>query len=435
MSVNPNVQVRMLLTTVLGKSNQSEANPLTPKEWAEFGVWLKKQELQPSSLLKTEWWDLVSKWQHKKITVPRLEKLLGRGVALGLALEKWERAGLWVLSYEDSDYPQILKKLLGAKAPPILFGHGCNRALLNSGGVAVVGSRSASREELDFAKDFGSKAAQDGLTVISGGARGVDENAMLGALQNGGTVIGVVANDLLRIGTTIKYREHLLTGNLILISTFNPEAGFNIGNAMARNQYLYCLADCAVVVTSTADKGGTWAGATQNIKKNWVKLWLKQGASTGNGNVELAKKGGRWIPVGVPNSLIQALELQPKTSPAITNEKEVKRNLPESDSSDEVSSKLPSNANSAKLEKQSVASDVPNNGGFYEYFLDRMRDYTIEQPRSREEIIKEFNIKPGQFKEWLDRGIAENSIERFTRPVKFQLICIDRKGQQTIKFN
>ena len=84
---------------------------------------------------------------------------------------------------------------------------------------------------------------------------------MLGALQSEGTSIGVMANNLLRASTFEKYREHLRSGNLILVSPFSPEAGFNVGNAMSRNKCIYCLSDAAVAVNSEPQKGGTWYGA------------------------------------------------------------------------------------------------------------------------------------------------------------------------------
>ena len=52
-------------------------------------------------------------------------------------------------------------------------------------------------------------AAEDGESIVSGGARGVDETAMLGALEVEGTVIGILANGLLRACSSAKYRRHL----------------------------------------------------------------------------------------------------------------------------------------------------------------------------------------------------------------------------------
>ncbi|WP_419638186.1 DNA-processing protein DprA, partial [Thiolapillus sp.] len=129
--------------------------------------------------------------------------------------------------------------------------------------------------DLAYSRDLGALAAGNGYSIVSGGARGVDEAAMLGALEAEGTVIGVLANNLLRACSSARYRKYLMANNLVLISTFYPEAGFNAGNAMQRNKYIYCLSDAAMVVHS-GEKGGTWNGAFENIRKQWTPLWVKR---------------------------------------------------------------------------------------------------------------------------------------------------------------
>jgi predicted Rossmann fold nucleotide-binding protein DprA/Smf involved in DNA uptake len=184
----------------------------------------------------------------------RLQALLARGAALGLALEKWQRAGLWVRTRGDPEYPDRLKRRLRSESPPVLFGCG-NKSLLAGGGIAVVGSRDASEDDLAFTAQFGKRAAAEGYSIVSGGARRVDQAAMMGALEHEGTAVGVLADSLLRSATSAQYRKRIMSGDLVLITPFNPEAGFNVGHAMARNRYIYCLADAAVVVSSAAGKG------------------------------------------------------------------------------------------------------------------------------------------------------------------------------------
>lgn len=65
---------------------------------------------------------------------------------------------------------------------------------------------------------------------------------------------------------------------------------------MERNKYIYCLSDAAVVVCSTPEKGGTWAGADKNLKKKWVPLWVKKTSDSYSGNPNLEKKGAKWLP-------------------------------------------------------------------------------------------------------------------------------------------
>lgn len=130
----------------------------------------------------------------------------------------------------------------------------------------MVGARKANEADLGFATALGERIAEAGFSVVSGGARGVDEAAMLGGLKQDGTVIGIMADSLLSAAMASKWRKGLMDNNLVLVSPFYPEAGFNAGNAMARNKYIYCLSQAAVVVRSDT-KGGTWSGAIENLKK------------------------------------------------------------------------------------------------------------------------------------------------------------------------
>ncbi len=294
--MNPTRQAEaiMLLTVSFGKSESQIASPLTPKEWGEFAGWLKERDRAPGDMLKEDLSVLLQDWEHPKVTVERLQALLGRGATLGFALERWQRAGLWVLTRSDPEYPTRLKQRLGQAAPAILFGCG-NKNQLDATSVAVVGSRHADDADLRFADNIGRRAAECGRLVVSGGAAGVDQAAMLGALDAEGTAIGVVADNLLRSATSARYRRHLMSGDLALISPFNPEVRFFVGNAMARNKYIYCMAEESVVVSSDLDKGGTWKGAFENLKNGWVPLRVKQTETPGSGNPKLVELGGQWL--------------------------------------------------------------------------------------------------------------------------------------------
>jgi len=290
-------QAVLLLTAHFVGAARSDPKPLSPAEWGRFAQWLAEQGVTPERLLEEDASVVLATWSDATVTPERLQFLLGRSGALGLAVEKWERAGLWVLTRGDPDYPARLKKRLVREAPPFLIGAG-KRDLLNHGGVAIVGSRDATAEDLTFAADLGQQAAQQGTCVVSGGANGVDEAAMLGALQANGSAVGVLADRLLRAATSTKYRPFIMADSLALVSPFNPEAGFDVGNAMARNKYVYCMADAAVVVATTRNTGGTWHGSLETLKNDWVPLWVKRTADPASGVAALVDKGARWLPEG-----------------------------------------------------------------------------------------------------------------------------------------
>ena len=263
-------QVILLLSTYFGDSDNPDVKPLTPTEYGRFADWLLYNNLRPGDLLSGKLDNKLKDWSDKKVTISRLQQLLTRGASMSLSIEKWDRMSIWILTRNDPEYPVKLKKRLSSVAPPVIFGSG-NMKLLNSKGVAVVGSRKIENEDIDYSKNLGIHLSVNNLTVFSGGAKGVDETAMIAALENDGTAVGVLADSLKQRTISKRYRQYIMDGKLVLSSPFYPGAGFNIGNAMARNKYIYCLSEAAVVVHSGL-KGGTWSGAIENLKKGWVQI-------------------------------------------------------------------------------------------------------------------------------------------------------------------
>ena len=142
MNLSHTAQATLLLTSFFSKAGSEQARPLTNKEWGRFALWLRDHNSTPADLLKTDPQALLQSWHDAKITHDRIVSLLNRGHSLALAVEKWQRAGLWVVTRSDKEYPVRLKQRLKTDSPPVLFGCG-NKALLNSDGLAVIGSRSA----------------------------------------------------------------------------------------------------------------------------------------------------------------------------------------------------------------------------------------------------------------------------------------------------
>ena len=209
MNLSPTAQATLLLTSYFSKSSSEAVKPLSIKEWGKFALWLKGKSISPADLLRANPNPLLDGWHDARVSVDRVVQLLNRGHSLALAVEKWQRAGLWVVTRSDPEYPRRLKPRLKTNSPPVLFGCG-NKELLNAGGLAIIGSRNASEADLAFTEQIGAKSTAEGTAVVSGGARGVDEAAMLGAMQQGGAVIGILADRLLRAATSAKWRKGLM---------------------------------------------------------------------------------------------------------------------------------------------------------------------------------------------------------------------------------
>jgi predicted Rossmann fold nucleotide-binding protein DprA/Smf involved in DNA uptake len=294
--VSINTKAILLLTSplIIGR-NRSLVELLTPGEYNKLARALIDQSSEPGDLLGSAADELIVGLQNV-VQSNRLVGLLGRGFLLSQAIEHWESRSIWVYSRADAEYPQRLIERLKDVAPPIIFGCGDN-ILLGRGGLAVVGSRNVDEKLIKYTENIGSLAARAQVTVISGGAKGIDRAAMFGSLQAGGRSIGIVADSLERLALAADSREYIMDNKLVLISFYDPAAGFDVGNAMQRNKSIYALADAALVVNSDYKKGGTWAGAIEQLEKlHLVPVYIRADADSGAGLQTLAQKGARTWP-------------------------------------------------------------------------------------------------------------------------------------------
>ena len=98
-----------------------------------------------------------------------------------------------ILTLMDDDYPMSLAQ--GMRPPPVLFLHG-NIQLLQQPKIAIVGSRKATPQAVQIAKQFGQDLSEQGITVVSGFADGIDAAAHQGALKGQNSTIGVLGTGI-----------------------------------------------------------------------------------------------------------------------------------------------------------------------------------------------------------------------------------------------
>ncbi len=98
------------------------------------------------------------------------------------------RLGARYLFLDDADYPPLLAEI--DTAPPALIVRG-DLGLTRRMCVAIVGARNASAAACRFARTLGYELAAEGVTVVSGLARGIDTAAHVGAMPR---TIGVIAS-------------------------------------------------------------------------------------------------------------------------------------------------------------------------------------------------------------------------------------------------
>lgn len=258
---------------------------------------------------------------------------------------------------------------------------------------------------------------------------------MQGAGDAGGIVIGVLAADLLRASVNRHNRTGIQSGQLVLISPFNPEAGFNAGNAMARNRFIYALADYALVVDSAQGEGGTWAGAIENLRHGWAPLYVRTPGEKA-GNAALIVKGGQafeYAPHGRA-SIREYLDSQydthslsrqavlgdasaiPEQSGIRITAVDIACNIePAKVAEAGIGYGDTSSAYKASHEKLSVERDL------FQDFLSKLTLLLKEEAKNEEGIRLALGLKKGQIKGWLSKAVELGLIEKRKRPVCYVL--------------
>jgi len=409
----------ILLCGVLGKDRTIK--PLTQAEYNALVRWLISEKMRPEDLLQHEKLDLAA--TGSGIERERLKSLLGRGVQLGFVVEEWQRNGIWIISRSDSDYPTRYKKHLKDKAPPLLFGVG-DRSLLRGGGIAIVGSRNVDNDGEDFTRKTAKTCAYNNIPVISGGARGVDQIAMTAALDSDGITIGVLAENLLKKSLERNARKAISDGKLLLISPYHPNARFTVGTAMGRNKLIYAMADYGLVVSAEHKKGGTWAGATEELKReNALPIFIRSGNNIPIGNKELLELGAiEWQEVISRDNLSQQLS---------DSAKSVKSNKQENLSLFDLQEQNISQANKSKKDdkQETVSTEIITEDSYittpestiYEAVLPVIVNQ-LESPTAVDELSKTLDVSKTQLNNWIKKAVSEGRIKKLLRPVRYEKI-------------
>ena len=343
----------------------------------------------------------------------RLAALLGRGFTLSHAARRWQARAIWVVSRADDTYPRILKGRLKNDAPALLYGCG-NRNLVGAGGaLAIVGSRDVNESLLHYTRDVSALAAEAGRTVVSGAARGVDRAAMDGVVKAGGNAVGVLAGGLERMSTNRTHRNLLLEERLVLVSPYDPGARFNVGHAMQRNKVIHALADAALVVNAVVNKGGTWTGAVEQLKKYSTPIYVRSTGDSLDALQALQRQGAKpWPnPVdvdGFRDALDPKARAPRPTQPNLSPVEEAM--VPE------VSKEPVSPGGNAPLGSEETTED------YAEVLHQTIRSLiprVLSKPKKAVDVSEELNVTRRQAEEWLKILVAEGVLEKRIRPVRY----------------
>jgi predicted Rossmann fold nucleotide-binding protein DprA/Smf involved in DNA uptake len=241
---------------------------------------------------------------------------------------------------------------------------------------------------------------------------------MRGALEGGGKVAGVLADSLERTAMNREHRNFLMDGQLVLVSPYDPVAGFNVGHAMQRNKLIYALADAAIVVSSDYEKGGTWAGAVEQLEKlQLVPVYVRSNGETGMGLGALRRKGALpWPNPKTPEDLAEALAVEVSPRKAAPRQNELSFSVREEpkEAYENPPSTLPSDDS---VTPQCLESPLMPADELFAKVRELLKKMTT--PKTDAEVAADLHVSKSQAKEWLQRLVKEGVIEKHTRPVRY----------------
>src|SRR5699024_7938070 len=210
--------------------------------------------------------------------------------------EKTGRAGAQIVSFLDDAYPSILREIYD---PPLLLWLKGDPAVLNTPGIAMVGTRRASKYGLNQADAFGKKLVSNGLTVVSGLAYGVDAASHKAALKAGGKTVAVLGSGIDNIypAAHTGLAQEMAEQEGAVITEFPPGTKPDAGNFPLRNRIISGLTLGTLVVESGL-KGGSMITAQSALTQNREVFVVPHSLKNANGegcNHLIKKAAGKLI--------------------------------------------------------------------------------------------------------------------------------------------
>ena len=228
-------------------------------------------------------------------TAQQILQLLSENELLFRYLHRGTQKDCFVLTRVTEGYPGRLRARLGLDSPGCLWLKG-DPTLLQTPAISLVGCRDLKEKNRDFARQVGAQAAQQGLTLISGNARGADTEAQEACLDVGGKVISVVADRL---------ENYPLRRNVLYVTEDGYDLDFTTQRALSRNRVIHALGNAVFVAQAHYGRGGTWDGTVKNLRGKWSPVFCMDDGSKGvREMLQMGAKSITAIELGDLRSLI-----------------------------------------------------------------------------------------------------------------------------------
>jgi DNA processing protein len=176
---------------------------------------------------------------------------------VAVTLDSLAQDGVSMAAWPDADYPAAFHAL--PDKPLAVFWRGC-LPLPGQPCIAIVGTRTPSRNAARLAHDWALMFASRGWAVVSGLARGVDTCAHQGALAANGATLAVLGGGVNRIyppENAELARQIMHRGGLI--SEFHPDSNVARETLVFRNRLIGALARATIVIEAGGDSGALHA--------------------------------------------------------------------------------------------------------------------------------------------------------------------------------
>jgi DNA processing protein len=262
--------------------------------------------------------DVAAAWKadHKTLLAAGIEsriaeKFIRQRTLMNPAyeLERLERLRVRIITWKDTTYPPLLRKI--DYAPPVLYVCGSFTDDDRRYSVGIVGTRKMSTYGRQVTEHFAAELAKGNVTIVSGLAQGVDTIAHTTALDVGGRTLAILASGLDQIyppGNNALARRIVESGQGALISAYplgvRPEAG----NFPARNHIISGLS-LGVLVTEAPEKSGALISANAALNQGREVFAIPGGIfSPGGAGVNKLIRDGAH-PVTNINDILASLNL------------------------------------------------------------------------------------------------------------------------------